>query len=137
MAAPRCGGREPREAEGDLGLAGGGSYRDARRRERGRWQGAEPGAGRVPWRPRVGAGGGPCSAVTAPRPTPPPSPPSRSTRGAGVQSSLRLGSDTRWEDREPPAKPSGVRSQVNVSLPAVASVSPTCLGKILSITGGI
>lgn len=41
------------------------------------------------------AGGGPCSAVTAPRPTPPPSPPSGSTRGAGVLRGLRLGRDTR------------------------------------------
>lgn len=36
----------------------------------------------------MGAGGGLCSAVTAPRPTPPPSPPSRSTRGARVQQGL-------------------------------------------------
>lgn len=41
------------------------------------------------------AGGGPCSAVTAPRPTPPPSPPSCSTRGAGVLLGPRPGSDTR------------------------------------------
>lgn len=41
------------------------------------------------------AGGGPCSAVTAPRPTPPPSPPSSSIRGARVLFGPRLGSDTR------------------------------------------
>lgn len=58
--------------------AGGGSERNA-------------GLGEFPGGRGWEAEGGPCSAVTAPRPTPPPS---RSTRGAGVLCSPRPGSDT-------------------------------------------
>lgn len=135
MAAPRCGGREPREAEGDLGLAGGGLTEMRGGTSAGGGKERNPGLGEFPggrgWEPGAG------SVRLSPRPAPPRRPPRPPAPPGAPGCSKVSGSDTRWENRRPPAGSPQARSQVKVSFPALISVSATSLGKILSNVGGI